>query len=247
MAKRYISLKVLKENRAEILEDVLIALVLGLAFVGLSSIVVSNPNVGEWLGDIAPLFIGLTSVYVAFSVLSVSLEENRKQAKQDRDLAIRPLLVIKPYLGQYKDSDENRMSLKVFKEGDRVYDAFWMSAVNDKQLKIYLVNVGLEPSVNITLVARIGNQLFTAANPVNQIDKEGHQLVHLIYNEQLLTMSNLYTVYQDIYGNFHAVENFFDIKSNSIKFVSSQYLAFDDEATHLEVTEFVRKSPMFYY
>ncbi|MBY5962116.1 hypothetical protein [Marinobacter nauticus] len=247
MFKRKVSCRTIKTYYAEILGDVLIVVVIGLAFIGLSALVGADLTGSDWLADVTPLFIGLVSIYVAFSVLSVTLEENRKQAKRERDSTVRPIIVIKRYDQPIVDKGEKFIYFDLYRQDDKVYDNGPSLSSKLINYRMYIFNSGLGPAFNVTFVVRFGDKLIAAANPANEIAEKSQLSACLSYSEVFLDSDSLYTVYSDVYGNYHAVEQFLQIEDQKVKFLTSRYMGNDCESESIDVIEYVKKSPIFFY
>ena len=82
------------------IKAVFIAFVAGLACVGVLTI--GGWSAKEALTEFTPLFLGTLSILIAFTTLSISISEGRRQAKRQRDEAVRPILFIEGGDGQIR-------------------------------------------------------------------------------------------------------------------------------------------------
>lgn len=246
MTKRRISRNVLKENYAEILEDILIAVVIGLAWIGLSSLVGANLTGGDWLGDVAPFFIGLTSVYVAFSVLSVSLEENRKQARLDRELAVRPMVYLEsvPKVGSYPDEIYVRFSIANV-DGRYVDEFGALPRMHSNVSKFGAENTGLGPAFNVRLVVSIGGQLFISKGEVNRLEVGSRPVFRVAYSDETKNADSLFLTFSDLYNNQLVVALIFDVRDDQLVIVANSFLDLSDSKVAREVAELAKRDQTF--
>ncbi len=66
----------LKNYWTDFIDMVFFSVLLGLVYIGVSALAVDDLTSDDWLKDVTPIFVGLASVFVALTVLAISLKEN---------------------------------------------------------------------------------------------------------------------------------------------------------------------------
>ena len=226
-------------------EDALIVVGVSLCIVGVVEL--SGWSSKELLQGYTPLLLAMFSIIVTVSALRLNIKEGRERAERERNDAVRPFIVVRPYDSSTYLKNESCLFLNLVKEEGRIFDAGPNSSSNFFNHRLYLFNSGLGPALNINFVARFGNQLMTSANPINEIEVKNSRPVRLSYSKAFLECDSLYTVYMDIYGNYHALENFLQVDDGRLRFLTSFYMGTDSEDENIEVIEYVKRSPIFFY
>lgn len=250
MKKRRISWQVIKENWSFIAEDIFLAVFIGFFFVGIVSLFSSGESLSVSVKDVTPLFIGLVSVYVAFSVLSMSLEANRKQAKIERGLSVRPIIQIERFTVHNNWGKLTNVILKFSKDENGLYDAAFDDAVKFNNKPIVLYNSGLGPCYSVVVVTFIDGKLMQGVNLVNEIGEKERKPVNLIYTNWVERSDFIYTVCKDIYESRHVVAHYFTSGKNDIEFIFNRYVGNDNDGEGSEeakeVIDFVKNEGMFF-
>ncbi|AXS81904.1 hypothetical protein [Marinobacter sp. Arc7-DN-1] len=177
--------------------DIIIVLAAGFSFIGVSALAGADLSKGDYIRDVTPLFLGGFSVIVAFTLLKINIDENRKQAKRDRDLQVRPVVTLRVVDGDQlgKNLEKLEMYCPLESEEENEFKSFFLEAEN----------FGQGPALEVILifVSDPLDQDFLASGGIESIKVNEKVAAHVEMEMPNGFSEQIISVCSDIYGHRH--------------------------------------------
>lgn len=179
--------------------DVLLALLALLAFIGLYVLASERMTFLDYLEGFGPLALGIVSIVVAFVTLHINLSANREQVQRDRDLQVRPVVVMRFIKGTAIDKHRDKHHAKIEATDD---------TLKTEEMRRYLrwaliENIGMGPAQHIEFVLEGKERFLLATGDVDTL-RPGQQAIvsmRLMLGEGFTPQ--FYSKFFDVYGSEH--------------------------------------------
>lgn len=178
--------KWLKKFYLEVVNDLLLIVVVGLVFLGAGSL--TGFKARELLSDFTPLLLGLFGIAITVSALKVNIKEGRDRAREERNQAVRPVLILSGvHVAAYYKFQKK--------------ECFITSDETERELGFCIENAGLGVALNVDLFLLVGDgSYYKVSHEIPKISP--NEKVYIIIEMAIPSLIfGIVSRCKDVYGN----------------------------------------------